>query len=177
MKFFYSLIDSPCLLSLLLPALCLVLSSQSTQALEERPYWLPSLREPFLQDYYDISSLNEPAWKRAPSASFYGMRGKKVPSSNFYGMRGKKGPSGFLGMRGKKMAVDFPLSHDQMMDYMSQPHVHDELSNPLRNRKLTELEIGAPSDNQRGDEGDLSKRVPGDGFLGMRGKRSGSSHH
>jgi hypothetical protein len=45
------------------------------------------------------------AWKRAPSAGFYGMRGKKVPSSNFFGMRGKKGPSGFMGMRGKKMDV------------------------------------------------------------------------
>jgi hypothetical protein len=31
------------------------------------------------------------------------MRGKKGPSSSgFFGMRGKKGPSGFMGVRGKK---------------------------------------------------------------------------
>lgn len=51
-------------------------------------------------------------WKRAPSAGWFGMRGKKVPNSNFFGMRGKKGPSGFLGMRGKKAADPNPQPTD-----------------------------------------------------------------
>jgi len=50
-------------------------------------------------DWYD--SWEPTVDKRAPTAGFFGMRGKKRPAG-FFGMRGKKGPavSNFFGVRG-----------------------------------------------------------------------------
>ena len=143
----------------------------------------------------------QPIWKRAPSAGFFGMRGKKVPSSTFYGMRGKKGPSGFLGMRGKK----------------SQDSVAQQLALANAGLPLVDLVSIGPGINglkMKGPGGPLSassshsgigtgpggislmdtyddyslfgatgpsaglispyKRAPAEGFMGLRGKRSAS---
>jgi hypothetical protein len=92
-------------------------------------------------------------WKRAPSAGWFGMRGKKVLGSNFFGMRGKKGPSGFLGMRGKKMSPPPQLSDTS-----------NELSSPVdpfedvwtlykpRYQELEDLQAGIVMDRHSANE-------------------------
>jgi hypothetical protein len=102
--------------------------------------------------------------KRAPTAGFFGMRGKKVPTNGFFGMRGKKGPSvgffamrgkkapsaGFFGMRGKK-EYDEPMDLDTLLSYLGAAYQQE------RNKRS-------------GGRSPGSKKAPV-GFLGTRGKK------
>lgn len=56
--------------------------------------------------------------KRAPSQSFFGMRGKKFGDYDLSGsLNDKRAPKGFMGMRGKKSFDDEEIDDPQVYDY------------------------------------------------------------
>lgn len=56
--------------------------------------------------------------KRAPSQSFFGMRGKKFGDYDLSGpLNDKRAPKGFMGMRGKKNYDDEEIDDPQVYDY------------------------------------------------------------
>jgi hypothetical protein len=81
--------------------------------------------------------------KRSPSQAFFGMRGKKYYDN-------KRGPSGFLGVRGKKN------NHDDL-----QSELYQDLQN--EREKIASLVRGYIEEKE--------KRKPS-GFVGLRGKKS-----
>jgi hypothetical protein len=122
---------------------------------------------PEMFSYEDLEAGLEDAEelsKRAPTAGFFGMRGKKVPANGFFGMRGKKGPSagffamrgkkapsaGFMGMRGKK-EYEEPVDLDTLLSYLGAAYQHGR-------------------DKRNGGRSPGSKKAPS-GFLGTRGKK------
>jgi len=105
----------------------------------------------------------DPIWKRAPSTGFYGMRGKKAPSASFYGVRGKKGPTGFLGVRGKKEHLVSPADLVSMENFYGDMWAKgDGLMNKEKVNEYTDAQYALAAE----------KRVPAEGFMGLRGKRS-----
>ncbi|CAG7629519.1 unnamed protein product [Allacma fusca] len=180
MKLPVSTVSSTLLCATLVSTLCLVLCFENEAERQrlsplnlkenlDHSRWTPLNDRIALKDLYEMYREGEPMWKRAPAAGFYGMRGKKVPGQNFFGMRGKKGPSGFLGVRGKKMMESKyglldgfePLDTDDLGDLWSSKEAIEHPAKQL---------LG---DNLLADHLD-NKRAPADGFMGLRGKRNSS---
>lgn len=92
-----------------------------------------------------------PQPKRAPSQAFFGMRGKKYYDN-------KRGPSGFLGVRGKKSDYDDQAANDL------QAELYRDLQR--EREKIASLVRGYV-----GDYDEKVKRKPS-GFVGLRGKKS-----
>lgn len=101
-------------------------------------------------------------FKRAPSG-FFGMRGKKLSYDGI-----KRAPYGFTGMRGKKSDLFDEQNHYPM-------NVADlyELLIKLQNELNSIRQTNHMGDNPLfdGDSNSLEKRAPS-GFMGMRGKKT-----
>ncbi|XP_055715922.1 tachykinins isoform X2 [Phlebotomus papatasi] len=94
--------------------------------------------------------------KRAPSNSFFGMRGKKFYDDDE--SVDKRAPMGFQGMRGKKWSEDESIGYDEEIEKRApQMGFHG-----MRGKKdVTDVLMGESSE----------KRAPAVGFFGMRGKK------
>lgn len=96
-----------------------------------------------------------------------GMRGKKLMESSY-----KRGPSGFMGMRGKKS------SWDALYDLLDNHEIRHGMEND-------EVEKRAPANGFFGMRGkkwidlgvdEVEKRSPSMGFFGMRGKKENGNY-
>lgn len=107
--------------------------------------------------------------KRAPSG-FMGMRGKKLLHDDYYS--DNRAPSGFMGMRGKKDSEENYNLAEQQNSINSNIDMFENLENE-RNflNDFGKFYNSHHADFNNDDHESNEKRAPSQGFMGMRGKK------
>lgn len=100
-------------------------------------------------------------FKRTPSSSFFGMRGRK---------RQDRAPSGFLGVRGKKNDNYIESEPEYSDENVNVDDYLDEYLASQVNKRKPQGFVGLRGKKSETPEF-IQKRVPVTGFFGMRGKK------